>query len=195
MAVVFAFEGHPVAVLPAGEDGLQGLDIFAHPRCGRAELDAKPVLDMGLDLGADAQQEAALAEGLQIPGLVGQVHGVAGEGHCDAGGNIQLRSVFAGQHQGQERVPATLQRVHAIVTNSRQARGFRGGTGQLGVERPVYFHRPDPVGAVTLAVLHAKGRRQLNPAPPEHQLAAPRAANNAALVQKGEHRRPPGQLT
>ena len=140
VAVVLTGKIQPAAVLPAGENGFQRLDVFAHARRRVTELDTEAVLDMRFYLGTDPEQEAALAERLQVPGLVGQVHGIARESHCDAGGDIQLRRMFAGQRQRQEGIPAALQCVYTVVADGGEAGGLGRGAAQLRIERAINFH-------------------------------------------------------
>ncbi len=156
VAIVFALKRHFPALLPAGEDCLECLYVLAHPRRRRTEFNPKAVLDMRLDLGADPQQEAALAEGLQVPGLVRKVHGIARKSDSDTGGYVQLRRVLGSQHQRIERVPAALEGINAIVSYGRKSRRFCCGIAQLGVERTIYFHRHMPVGCATLEALNTR---------------------------------------
>ena len=95
---------------------------------------------MRLDLGPNTQQELSLAEFLQVPGLVGQVHRVPRKGDGDTGCDIQAGRMIHGANQWQERIPTAFKRIDPIVTNGLQA--FRLGTriGQLGIKRPVDFH-------------------------------------------------------
>ena len=138
--IVLAVKIQLGAVLPAGEDGLERLDVFAHTRRRALEVGTEALLDVGPDLGAYAQQEMPLAETLQVPGLVGQVHGIARKGHGDAGGDIHPRRVLTGQHQRQEGIRAALQGIDAVVTDGGQAGGLGSCIIETGVEWAVYFH-------------------------------------------------------
>ena len=57
--VELAAEVKPGAVLPAGPDGLKRQHEFAHPGGRLGPGHAEPPLDVGLDLGAEAEDETA----------------------------------------------------------------------------------------------------------------------------------------
>jgi hypothetical protein len=107
----------------------------------------EPLLDVGLDLRPQPQHEATLREGLEIVADVGQIHGVAGEGHRDPGGQLQTLGVLGGQGQGQE----------GIVLG-------------LGGDEPVVAHGLHPPGPLPH---RAQGRRHHDPVH-LHRLTPPR---------------------
>ncbi|MCX7853120.1 MAG: hypothetical protein N2383_10085 [Caldilineales bacterium] len=81
--VEFPAEVEPAAVLPHIPDVTQGQDVLAQPWGRCAPGHAKTALDVGLDLGAQAEDETPLAVAGQVPGYIGRVHGAAGKGHGD----------------------------------------------------------------------------------------------------------------
>ena len=96
---------------------------------------------MTFDLGAQAENEAAVRVRLQVPADVGEHHGAAGEhnGHAGAEGNA-LR-LARGHHQGKERVMTGLGAPHAVEPRLFGApRGLRRGGERRGEEGGIDFH-------------------------------------------------------
>jgi hypothetical protein len=102
----------------------------------------EPLLDVGLDLGAEAQHEPSLGDGLEVVGHHGQRHRVAGEGDGDAGAQLQPLGVLGGQHQGEEGVVACLGRPDAVVPDLlRLLRGL-DHAARIEPDCPVDVHGP-----------------------------------------------------
>ena len=86
--VEVALEVELGAVVPRRPDGADGQDHLPHAGGGLRPRHREALRDVRLDLAAEAEDEAAAGRGLQVPGDLGQVHRVAGEGHGDAGAQL-----------------------------------------------------------------------------------------------------------
>src|SRR3984893_4056825 len=94
---------------------------------------AESLLDVWLDLGTQAQNEAALRVGLQIPADVGNGHRVTRECHRDAGPQLESRGVFGGQQQRQKRIMVDLAgqtRVLALLLEDTRQFGHPSEVGE-----------------------------------------------------------------
>ena len=108
--------------LPAIEDRLDGEDDFAHARGGLRPGHAEAVHDVGPDLGAEPQEEAAPGDVLGAVGEVREVHGVAGEGDGDGRPQAQVLRVFRSHGQGQKGIVLGLEAEGAVVTDFLEMR-------------------------------------------------------------------------
>ena len=75
------------------------LDVLAQPRAGMLELRAVAPLDVGAHLGAEPEPEAAARHLGQLPGDLGGHHRRAGEGHRDAGQDVESGAARAAAAQ------------------------------------------------------------------------------------------------
>ena len=89
--VELAAEVEPGAVLPARPDGPQRQHELAHPGGRLGPRHAEPPLDVGLDLGAEAEDETAELNDCRSLATDGDGHRVAGERHRDRGAQRQCR--------------------------------------------------------------------------------------------------------
>ena len=96
------------AVVPAVPDGADGEDHLPHARRRVAPRHREALGDVRLDLAAEAEDEPALRERLQVVADVGQQHRVAGERDGDGRAELDLLRVLGGEQQREERVVARL---------------------------------------------------------------------------------------
>ena len=95
-------------VVPRCPDGPDRADHLAHPRCRVRPLHREPLGYVGLDLGAQAEDEATVGVALEVVAEVRQEHRVAREGHRDGGAQLDPLGVLRCEHVGQKRVMARL---------------------------------------------------------------------------------------
>jgi hypothetical protein len=86
--VVVAVERESLLTPERPVGGAHGEDVLPQPRTGGFVGRAVPALDVGLDLGAEAQPEAPSRCLCQLPGHRGGDHRAAGEGERDPGGDV-----------------------------------------------------------------------------------------------------------
>lgn len=119
-----------LAGLPRRPDRPQAEHVLAHPRGGLRPRHAEPALDVRSDLGAEAQDEPAPGQPLQVPGGVGGLHHAAGEGDRDPGPEPDPRRGPGRERQRQERIVVGLGREDPVDTQGLGPCGPRGGVGQ-----------------------------------------------------------------
>ena len=124
---------------PRVPDRPDGEDQLAHPRRRVAPRHREALRDVRLDLAAEAEDEAALGERLQVPRQVGERHRVAGEGDGDRRAQLELRRVLGGEQQRQERVVARLGGPRARVPGALQLRRLLARPVQLAPMPPSTF--------------------------------------------------------
>jgi len=117
---------------------------------GLAPRHAEPLLDVGLYLRAEAEQEAALRIRLQVPADVRDGHRIPRERHRDAGAQFDSCGVLGGEYQWQEGVVVDFGGPAAVVASSLQRARRVGDVGEPAGNGPV-----DLEAAV---VTHEKGR-------------------------------------
>ena len=103
------------AGLPRLPDGPDGQDHLAHARRRVRPRHGEALRDVRLDLAAHPQHEPPLGQQLEVVGHDGQGHRVAGEGHGDAGAELELLGGRRADGNGEERVVAGLGRPHPVV--------------------------------------------------------------------------------
>jgi hypothetical protein len=127
--VVLAAEVEALAGLPAVPNGAYGLDLFAQLAGGAVGPgQAKAALDVGLDLGAQAEDEAPARLRRQVPGRVRQGQRAAGKGDGHGGAKLEPLGVLGDERQRQEGVVLGLGGPH---------RGKAGGLGRARQRRNV----------------------------------------------------------
>ena len=103
------------AVVPAVPDGAHGQHVLAHAGRGVRPRHRETLLDVGFDLGAKAEQEAALGRELQVVGGEGNRHRAATESDRDPGAEFDRLGVFGAKQDGKERVVGSLRGPHSGV--------------------------------------------------------------------------------
>ena len=142
MAVERTPEGQPAPVRPAGPDGPDGQDQFAHPGGGMGPRHGEPLLDVGLDLGPEAEHEPALRQRLEIVGHHGQVHRIAGEGHGDSGAEHDPFGVLGRQDQREEGIVGDFGRPDAVVADPLGQPGRFDHPARIEPDAAVDVHGP-----------------------------------------------------
>ena len=142
VAVELAPEGEPAAVGPRGPDGPDGQDELPHPGCGVGPRHREALLDVGLDLGAQTEQEAALGQRLEVVGGGRHGHRIAGEGHGDPRAHLDPCGVLGRQDQGQERVVVDLGRPDPVVPGRLGRLGLGDDPRRVEADGPVDEHGP-----------------------------------------------------
>ena len=118
----------------------RGEDELAHARRRPGPRGAEALLDVGLDLRAQPEQEPSLRIGLQVVAHDGEVHGAAGERHRDPGAELEPLGVLGGEEQRQEHVVTRLGRPGAVVARGL-GRARRVGDGvEIERDASVHFH-------------------------------------------------------
>jgi hypothetical protein len=146
VGVEVALEAQLRAVAPARPDLVQRQHELTHASHRLTPRHAEPLLDVGLHLRAQPENESAVRVRLQIPPDVGHCHGVAGERHRDAGAQFDRRGVLSGQHKRQERIVVDLGCPAAVVAAPLQlARCLcdvceSAGHGRIYLEAAVATH-------------------------------------------------------
>src|ERR1700744_3006217 len=98
---------------------------------------AESLLDVRLDLGPQAQKEAALRVGLQIPADVGDCHRVTRECHGAACAQREWRGLFGGQQKGQKRIMVDLAGPTRVVALLLEFTRQFGHTSEVGEDAAV----------------------------------------------------------
>ena len=155
VGVELAAELQRFAVLPRVPDGADGRDHLFRPGCGLAPFHGEPLGDVWLDLGAEAEVEAALAERLKIPAEVREQHRVSGESDRDRRAEFERFGVFGSEHQGQERVVTRLGCPDAVVAGRFLGFGVGDDLVDVGAESETSV---DLHGACSLSAGWAVGR-------------------------------------
>ena len=127
-------------VVPRRPDGPQRDDVLAHPGSRAGPRHRIPVLDVGPDLRAQAEGEAATGELLEVVGHVGRRHGRAGEGDRDGGAEARPSSRRGGKRNGQEAVVVGLGDHQAVEARSLGFGRPRGRIGERSGEHGVEVH-------------------------------------------------------
>ena len=83
-----------IRILPTIKYCFEGEYVVTHTCRRRAEVSTKAFFDMRFYLRANTEVKLPLTEVLQVPGLVGQVHGIARARPGDAGCDIHLGGVL-----------------------------------------------------------------------------------------------------
>ena len=127
---------------------LIGLDHLAHPGGRLGPLHREPPSDVGADLAAEAQDEPALRQQLDVVGAVGQRHRVAGEAHHDAGAELHRGSRVSDEREHGERVVAGLWHPQPVVAQCFlfSARLHDAVESAVDPEAAVYLHGGDDSG-------------------------------------------------
>ena len=147
VGVEVAAEVERGAVVPAVPDGADGEDHLAHARRRRRPLHGEALGDVRLDLGAEAEDEPTPRVGLQVVGDLGQVHRVAGEGHGDAGAELDVGGVLGREQEREEGVVRRLDAPQPVVARLLALRRAGGDVGEPESDSPVDLHGPDTSGA------------------------------------------------
>ena len=103
-----AVVGQRAALGPRGPHRAQRADHLAQSGHGRSPGLAEAAGDVGFDLRAEPQHEAAAGEVPQVPRGVGQRRRAAGEGQGDRRAHHQPRGVLGRQGHGEERIVVDL---------------------------------------------------------------------------------------
>jgi hypothetical protein len=139
--VELAFELQGRSVVPGLPDGAQGQDVFAHATGGMRPRHRKSLLDMRLDLTAEAEDEPAVRHELQIVGRVSQHHRRACERHRDAGAELDAVRVLGGERERKECVVAGLRGEEAVVAEVFELFGPPPDLARRATHRScVHFH-------------------------------------------------------
>src|SRR5438105_5016789 len=163
------------------EDGPQGQDVL--PDAGRRPIAGhrEALLQVGLDLRAEPEDEPPARQGGQVPRRLGGDHRAAGEGDGDVGAEHDVVGRLGGQGAGDERVVGGF--------GDPQA----GEAGRLGLAGD----RPDPGGVRLGAVeveLHGRASLRRPPAEPELPCRGSSPAGPTSRPCAGPHRPwPPGR--
>src|SRR5215210_2826099 len=102
--VEFAFEIQWSLALEGLPDRAQGQDVLAQLRSRPVPGHREAAGNVGLDLRAEAEQEASVGEVLKIPGRLRRLHGGAREGDGDGGAQLYPLRLVGGDGQGQKGV-------------------------------------------------------------------------------------------
>jgi hypothetical protein len=102
--VEVAAEVELLARVPRRPDRLDRGDELLHPGGRVRPRHGEPLLDVGLDLRAEAEDEAPTGVALEVVTDVGQRHGGAGERHGDAGAELDPLGGPRGEEQREEGV-------------------------------------------------------------------------------------------
>ena len=129
--IIFALVGQLLTVLPATENGAQGINVFAKPSGGGDPGHAEAALVVGFYLAAQPHNEPPLGVFVQIPRLVRHDHRAAGK--CDRDRGHQLHPLGRQRREGQGRERVVLQLVALDGVEPIVLRLARGGATQ----RPV----------------------------------------------------------
>jgi hypothetical protein len=105
------------AVVPAVPDGAHGEDELAHASGGVGPRHAEALLDVGLDLAAEAEHEPTLGRELQVVADLGQHHGAARERDRDARAQLDALGLHSREEEREERVVGRLGRPHPVVAH------------------------------------------------------------------------------
>ena len=119
------------ALLPMGPDGAHGADVLAHPGPGRRPGQAVAPLDVRLDLRAQPQREAALAELAERPGAHRRHRRAAREGDRDGSADAELRRRLRGQRHQDERVVLGLLDHHAVIADLLEQAGIAADAREI----------------------------------------------------------------
>ena len=124
-------EGRPL--VPAVPDGVDRRDQLAHAGRGLRPRHREALGDVGLDLGAEPEDEPAARLLVEVVADVRQQHRVAGEGDRDRRHQLDPLGVVGGDRERQERV-----------------------VGDLGADRPVEAELLEPAGGLADSVERAR---------------------------------------
>ena len=120
--VELAVEGQLAVALPTVPDGSNGEHQLPHTRRRARPGLAEALLDVGSDLRAEAQHEAATRDALQVRADVREHHRVACERDRDGRPEAQVRGGARRQCQGKERVVLRLERETRVVAGGLEVR-------------------------------------------------------------------------
>ena len=123
-----------------------------------APLHREALGDVRLDLAAEAEDEAPLREGLQVPRRVGERHRRPGEGDGDRRAEFEMFGVLGAEQQRQERVVRCLGRPDAGIAGSFGFTGVGARLGEIGSEASVDFHAAERTVPGLAAVSPARSR-------------------------------------
>ncbi len=115
VGVEVAAEVELAVTRPGGPDRPDRKHELAHPRRRLRPLHRVALGDVRLDLGAEAEDEAAARKGLYVVRLQRDGHRVAREGDGDAGADLDPLGALRGDDAGEERVDLRLDGEPAVV--------------------------------------------------------------------------------
>ncbi len=140
VAVEVAAEVQLLAVVPARPDGPYGEDELTHPGRRLRPGHREPLLDVGLDLAPEPEDEPPAREVLKVVAEVRQRHRVAGERHRDAGAELEVVGVLGRQDEGEERIVAGLGAEDAVVPDRLELPGRLARPDQPSGQHAVDLH-------------------------------------------------------
>ena len=138
-----ALEGQRRSLLPTSEHGTDRPDPLAHPLDRLVVLGAVAPLDVGPDLGAETEPEAATRECLEVPGGVREMDGGPGERDGDVARHVEAAAERS-LHEGDEHVVRSLAGRHAVEPGLANRGDEVAHVGRTEGEDDVDLHAAGP---------------------------------------------------
>ncbi len=135
MTIELAAEVERGALVPAPPDRAERQDLLAHARERTRPDGAVALLDVGLHLGAEAEDEAPPRQHVQVVGGVRELHGAPRRRDRDRARNLEPGRVLGRERERQERIVRALEREGAVVAEGFDRSGLGGDGGEVGGEK------------------------------------------------------------
>src|SRR5262249_27385537 len=139
--IELAAESEPLAALPGLPDRAQRAHELAHARVGTRPGLAETLLDVRPDLRAEAEDESAARQELEVVGRVRAHHRIAREGDGNCGHELDTLGALCRRDELQEGVVLALEAEHPVEPLLFERPRMRTDVRQVPEERPVELHR------------------------------------------------------
>ena len=142
--VEVALEVELRAVVPRRPDRPDGEDHLPHARRRVRPRHREPLGDVRLDLAAEAEDEAALASSLEVPGDLARFIGLRANATAIPVPSSTRSVVLCREQEREERVVARLRRPQPVVALRLLRRSRLAHAAQISTDAPVDLHAADP---------------------------------------------------